>query len=89
MTRLLRGVLVVMTVAGVSACATTSDDGRDYGFGGAVRNMVERQTYDPAAARNPSTAAAPIDGARAEEVMKNYRKDKSEAEKAPDIFIVR
>lgn len=67
---MLAGVLAA-TLAG---CADNPP--RDPDFGDAVRSMVEAQTFDPEAARNPPEAApATGDGQRLENVVGGYRKD--------------
>lgn len=62
---------VLATMAG---CADTPR--ADAEFGSSVRSMVDAQTYDPEAARNPPEAApASGDGQRLQNVVGGYRKD--------------
>lgn len=50
----------------------------DAEFGNSVRHMVEAQTLDPEASRNPpAEAPAVADGQRVETVLEGYRKDVS------------
>jgi len=63
---------LVIAALAVSGCANTSDE--DYGQ--SVRQMVQAQTFDPAAASNPPELAPEItDGARLQNAMDVYRKD--------------
>jgi hypothetical protein len=73
----------------VAGCAnTTSDD--DYGQ--SVKQMVQAQTFDPAAASNPPEFAPEItDGARLQNALDVYRKDVAKGNtdvKQPVIFEV-
>lgn len=79
----------VIAVLAVSGCAnTTSDD--DYGQ--SVRQLVQAQTFDPAAASNPPELAPEItDGARLQNALDVYRKDVAKGNtevKQPVIFEV-
>jgi type IV pilus biogenesis protein CpaD/CtpE len=71
--------LPVCMLAGAltAALAGCADNPRqDPEFGNSVRAMVEAQTFDPEAARNPPEAApAAGDGQRLENVVGGYRKD--------------
>lgn len=58
----------------ISACADTPLADADYGT--SVRQMVQAQTLDPAAAANPPALAPEItDGQRLEQALEVYRKD--------------
>lgn len=55
-------------------CADTPKS--DTHYGEAVREMVQAQTYDPAAASNPPALAPEVgDGERIRNAIDNYRKD--------------
>lgn len=79
---------LVIAALSASGCGTTSDG--DYGE--SVRQMVEAQTFDPAAASNPPELAPEItDGARLENALEVYRKDVAKGNtevKQPVIFEV-
>jgi hypothetical protein len=79
--------LVIVALA-VSGCATSVDE--DYGQ--SVRQMVQAQTFDPAAASNPPELAPEItDGARLQNALDVYRKDVAKGNtevKQPVIFEV-
>lgn len=65
-------VMTIITLA-VSGCGTPETDA-DYGR--SVRQMVQAQTYDPAAASNPpELAPETADGARLKNALDVYRKD--------------
>lgn len=58
----------------LSGCADTPLSDADYGE--SVRQMVQAQTFDPAAASNPPELPPEItDGARLAEALEIYRKD--------------
>ena len=58
----------------LAGCADTPLADEDYGS--SVRQMIQAQTFDPAAASNPPALAPEItDGARLEEALEVYRKD--------------
>jgi hypothetical protein len=65
--------------AALTALAGCAETPRvDAEFGNSVRHMVEAQTLDPEAARNPpAEAPAVADGQRVESVLEGYRKDVS------------
>jgi hypothetical protein len=73
----------------VSGCANTYSDA-DYG--GSVRQMVQSQTFDPAAASNPpELAPETTDGGRLQNALDVYRKDVAKGNtevKQPVIFEV-
>lgn len=73
----------------VSGCANTYSDA-DYGQ--SVRQMVQSQTFDPAAASNPPELAPEItDGARLQNAIEVYRKDVAKGStevKQPVVFEV-
>ena len=61
-------------LATMGGCAQTPST--DAEFGSSVRAMVDAQTYNPDAARNPPEAAPSSgDGQRLENVVGGYRKD--------------
>ncbi|MET0658697.1 MAG: hypothetical protein ABW110_11145 [Steroidobacteraceae bacterium] len=64
----------------------------DTHYGDAVREMVQAQTYDPAAASNPPALAPEVgDGERIRNAIENYRKDVAKGTdevKQPIIFEV-
>jgi hypothetical protein len=64
---------LVIAALAVAGCANTySDD--DYGR--SVQQMVQSQTFDPAAASNPPEFAPEItDGERLKNALEEYRKD--------------
>lgn len=63
-----------LTAALLGGCADTPLADED--FGNSVRQMVQAQTFDPAAASNPPALAPDItDGGRLEEALKVYRSD--------------
>lgn len=58
----------------IAGCADTPLADADYGT--SVRQMIQAQTFDLAAASNPPALAPDItDGARLEEALEIYRKD--------------
>jgi hypothetical protein len=64
---------LVITTLVMSGCANTYSDA-DYGR--SVRQMVQSQTFDPAAASNPPELAPEItDGQRLKNALDVYRKD--------------
>lgn len=77
-------IIVTLLAAG---CADTPSDS-DYGS--SVRQMVQAQTYDPAAASNPPELAPEVtDGARLKNALDVYRKDVAKGStevKQPVIF---
>jgi hypothetical protein len=80
---------LAIAVLTASGCAnTTSDD--DYGQ--SVKQIVQAQTLDPAAASNPPELAPEItDGARLQNALDVYRKDVAKGNtevKQPVIFEV-
>ena len=67
-------ILACAVVATMTGCAETPRADAD--FGNSVRAMVDAQTYNPDAARNPPEAAPTAgDGQRLENVVGGYRKD--------------
>lgn len=79
--------LAIATVA-VAGCADTPLSDADYGS--SVKQMVQAQTFDPAAAANPPELAPEMtDGARLENALDVYRKDVAKGNtevKQPVIF---
>jgi hypothetical protein len=78
--------LVAATLA-VAGCANTFSD-EDYGR--SVQQLVQAQTFDPAAATNPAELPPEItDGARLQNAMDVYRKDVAKGStevKQPIVF---
>jgi hypothetical protein len=73
MSRVLIGTVTAVAALAAAGCADTPSEA-DYG--NSVKQMVEAQTYDPAAAANPpEQAPATTDGARLQNALDNYRKD--------------
>jgi hypothetical protein len=65
--------VAVATVA-IAGCADTPLSDADYGS--SVKQMVQAQTFDPAAASNPAELPPEMtDGARLENALEVYRKD--------------
>lgn len=88
MKTLYASVLVSATLLSAGCANTFSDD--DYGR--SVRQMVQSQTYDPAAASNPPELPPEItDGERLRNALDVYRKDVAKGNtevKQPVIFEV-
>lgn len=60
----------------LAGCASSPQQENDPAFGNSVRNMVQAQMHNPAAAESAADEApAGLDGARAENVIKAYRAD--------------
>ncbi len=78
---------LVITALLISGCATSDDD-----YGQSVKQMVQAQTFDPAAASNPPELAPEVtDGARLQNALDVYRKDVAKGNtevKQPVIFEV-
>lgn len=56
-------------------------------FGNSVHHMIQAQTYDPEAARNPpADPPTELDGQKASEVLKAYRKDVAKPEEVEDAI---
>lgn len=76
---------LVIAALALSACATTDDD-----YGQSVRQMVQAQTFDPAAASNPPELPPEVtDGARLQNALDVYRKDVAKGNtevKQPVVF---
>lgn len=69
-------ILAGALMASMAGCADNPPQNPD--FGNSVRSMVDAQTFDPEAARNPPEAAPEAgDGQRLENVVGGYRKDVS------------
>jgi type IV pilus biogenesis protein CpaD/CtpE len=68
------GMTCLIQSAFLAGCDTTGMTRTEQDFGNSVRHMVEVQTYNPEAARNPSTEPpTEMDGARAGAVLETYR----------------
>ncbi|MET0656798.1 MAG: hypothetical protein ABW110_01415 [Steroidobacteraceae bacterium] len=82
--------LTLTLTATLFGCADTPSS--DAHYGEAVREMIQAQTYDPAAAANPPALAPEAgDGERIRNALEHYRKDVakgSEEVKQPVIFEV-
>jgi hypothetical protein len=80
---------LTIAVLAVAGCANSTSD-EDYGQ--SVKQMVQAQTFDPAAASNPPELAPEItDGARLQNALDVYRKDVAKGNtevKQPVIFEV-
>lgn len=89
MSKLLAATLIAAVVA-LPGCADTPESDADYGR--SVQQMVQSQTYDPAAAANPPENAPDVsDGARLKNALDVYRKDVAKGGdevKAPVVFEV-
>lgn len=73
MNRTQTAALVMVTLA-VAGCADTPATDADYGR--SVQQMVQAQTFDPAAASNPpELAPETADGQRLKNALDVYRKD--------------
>lgn len=72
----------------IAGCADTPRVDADYGS--SVKQMLQAQTYDPAAASNPPELAPEItDGARLHNALEVYRKDVAKGNvevKQPVVF---
>ena len=83
-------VAMAIVTLGVSGCADTPLADADYGR--SVQQMVQSQTYDPAAASNPPELAPEVaDGARLQNALDAYRKDVAKGNvdvQAPIVFEV-
>lgn len=89
MNTLKSSALVVVTTL-LSGCADTPVADADYGS--SVQQMVQAQTFDPAAASNPpELAPETADGARLKNALDVYRKDVAKGStevKQPVVFEV-
>lgn len=89
MNTLQSAALAIATLA-LSGCADTPIADADYGK--SVQQMVQSQTYDPAAATNPPELAPEIaDGERLKNALDVYRKDVAKGAtevKQPVVFEV-
>jgi type IV pilus biogenesis protein CpaD/CtpE len=60
----------------LAACASDPKQENDPAFGSSVHRMIQAQIHNPRAAANPPAEAPDgVDGQRAEQVVKTYRKD--------------
>ncbi len=68
------GLISVMQSLLLAGCDTTGMTRTEEDFGNSVRHMVEVQTYNPEAARRPSSEPpTEMDGERAGAVLETYR----------------
>ncbi len=66
----------------LSACTSTDPVRVEEDFGNSVRNMIQAQTYNPDAARNPpSEPPTVLDGPKGSKVLDTYRGDVSDPQK--------
>jgi hypothetical protein len=73
MSRVLIGTVTALSALAAAGCADTPSDA-DYGR--SVNQMIQAQTYDPAASANPPEQPPMTgDGARLENALTNHRKD--------------
>lgn len=72
----------VCTVLGAAGGCTSTDPVRvEEDFGNSVRHMIQAQIHDPQAAANPPVdPPMNLDGAKADNILKSYRKDVSKPE---------
>ncbi|MEA3411731.1 MAG: hypothetical protein U9R74_09350 [Pseudomonadota bacterium] len=73
-------LLALLLTAG---CSTTQEPTRvDDDFGNSVRNMIDAQIYNHAAAQNPPVdPPLALDGQKGENVLEAYRKDVAKPKK--------
>jgi len=64
----------VVGLALLTGCASEASHVRDT-YGDAVRQMVDAQIYDRAAAANPGDAPVSLDGKKGELILKKHRED--------------
>jgi hypothetical protein len=70
----LHATAIAIVTLWIAGCADTPLADADYG--NSVRQMIQAQTFDPAAASNPPALGPDItDGARLEAALEIYRKD--------------
>jgi type IV pilus biogenesis protein CpaD/CtpE len=56
-------------------------------FGNSVRHMIQAQTYDPEARKNPpADPPTELDGQKASEILKTYRSDVGKAEEVKNAI---
>lgn len=73
MSRVLIATITALSALAAAGCVDTPTDA-DYGR--SVSQMIEAQTYDPAAAANPpEQPPTTSDGARLKNALDNHRKD--------------
>lgn len=79
---------VALATVAIAGCADTPLGDADYGS--SVKQMVQAQTFDPAAASNPAEfAPETTDGPRLENALEVYRKDVAKGNtevKQPVVF---
>lgn len=69
----------IAVVGLLSACTSTDAVRVEEDFGNSVRNMIQAQTYNPEAARNPpSEPPTVLDGPKGGKVLDEYRGDVSD-----------
>jgi len=69
-----------------TGCAITQEPARvDEDFGNSVRNMVDAQIYNPAAAQNPPVnPPLALDGQKGQNALEAYRKDVAKPKKVEE-----
>ena len=73
MKRVLAGVSMALLIGG---CVTSEPTRLDAQFGSSVANMIEGQTYNPAAANDPeSRPVMSMEGVKAQGNLEAYRRD--------------
>ena len=71
-----RALIGTVTAVATLAAAGCADAPSEADYGRSVDQMIQAQTYDPAASANPpEQAPATSDGARLQNALDNYRKD--------------
>jgi hypothetical protein len=77
MSRILIGTVTALATLAAAGCADTPSDA-DYGT--SVNQMIQAQTYDPAASANPpEQPPMASDGARLDNALTVYREDVAKA----------
>ena len=75
---------------GINGCTTYHDPVRvEQDYGNSVRNMIQAQTYNPAAALNPSAVPPKgMDAPKAGAVLETYRSDVSKPQKVEQPILL-
>ena len=71
----------------LTGCASEPTHVRDT-YGDAVRNMVDAQIYDRAAAANPGDAPVSLDGKKGEVILKKQREDVPAAKQVQTPIVI-
>ncbi len=73
----------------LAGCSSTDPVRVEKDFGNSVRHMVESQTYNPAAIRNPSSEPpTELDGEKASAVIESYRAATSKPENIEKPIVI-